>query len=210
MNDIQILTGIIPDNIINALSPEFLLKAEIDGPMRLSHFLGQLMTESGNFKKLVENLNYSAERLIIVFPHRFRDLDEAKLFENKPEEIANRIYSRIDLGNTSPGDGWKYRGHGPLQLTGKNAYKKFQDWVNEDIATPINIIDQPDIVSNDIKVGLMSAVWFFSVEKRLWAICDEGVDMQTVESVTKKVNGGVNGLQDRYKHTQAIYTALTI
>lgn len=210
MNNVQILTGIIPDHIIKALSPAFLLKAGIDGPKRLSHFLGQLMEESGNFTKLVENLHYSGERLWKTFPKHFKDADEAMTFNNQPEAIANRIYDRQDLGNTSPGDGWKYRGRGPVQLTGKDNYQGFQDWVNKNNTNPVDIINNPDLLSTDISLGLLSAVWLFAVAKNLWPVCDQGVGLETVKEVTRKVNGGENGLQDRYDHTTAIFTALTV
>ena len=174
-------------------------KYNINSPLRLSHFLSQAAHESANFKAIRENLNYSAEGLLKVFPKYFSK-DTAMFSARKPETIANIVYSnRMGNGDRSSGDGWKFRGRGFIQLTGKNNYESFGKYIGD------NLIDNPDFVAT--KYPLSSAGWFF--EKRgLWKICDLGDDIETIKKVTKMVNGGYNGLQDRIQKFEIFNTLL--
>jgi putative chitinase len=197
------------------LTPDFLSKAGIDGPLRLSNFLGQVATESANFTALTENLNYGLPALYSTDPahpalwqSHFTSLEDATPYARNPQMIANRIYAnRMGNGDEASGDGWQYRGRGYIQLTGKTNYQSFQNWINANNPNPVDLINNPDQLAT-APYDLLSAAWFFS-SRSLWAVCDRGVDMTTVTSVTKIVNGGVNGLTDRFNNTQKMYTALT-
>ena len=206
MLDVSKLAGIIPDKVLNCLTPEFLASAGIDGKLRLSNFLGQCDEETGKFAVEIENLNYNGISLMRVFHSHFKDVNEAISYEHKPEKIANRVYANRDgNGDEASGDGWKFRGRGDLQVTFRANYKSFQDW----LATKgmvVDLLNNPDLVAT-APYDLLSAAWFFS-EKGLWKICDRGVDIATVTTVTEKVNGGVNNLQERYAYTQQIFNAL--
>lgn len=166
---------------------------DISNPFRLAHFLAQCAHESGNFKFTRENLNYSEIGLLNVFPKYF-DKNTAKLYARKPEQIANIVYEcRLGNGNRNTGDGYKFRGRGYLQLTGRVNYKAFGDFIG------VDLISNPDLVAT--KYALTSAAWFFE-KKGLWKICDQGVDEPTIVAVTKRVNGGTNGLKDRISKTK--------
>ncbi len=166
---------------------------DITNPFRMAHFLAQCAHESGNFKHVRENLNYSEQGLLNVFPKYF-DKNTAKLYARKPEQIANIVYEcRLGNGNRNTGDGWKFRGRGFLQLTGLVNYKAFGEFIGVDLLT------NPDLVAT--KYPLTSAAWFFH-KKGLWKICDQGVDEPTIVAVTKRVNGGTNGLADRISKTK--------
>lgn len=206
------LKGIIPGHILEQLTPEFLQQSEINGPLRLSNFLGQSEEESGKFTKEIENLNYSAEGLMKTWPSHFNNsniaADYAAHYAHKPEMIANLVYAnRMGNGNEVSGDGWKYRGRGDIELTGRDNYKGFEVWLNsKNMGPKINIMDYPDLVSSTY--ALLSAVYYF-YNHGLWAICDKGVDLATVTILTHKINGGELGLKDRFNYTQTIYQALT-
>jgi len=164
-------------------------KFNINTSLRLSHFLAQCSHESGNFTKFSENLNYSAKGLLATFSKYFPTEGLAKSFERQPERIANRVYAnRMGNGNEATGDGWKYRGRGAIQLTGKANYKSFADFIGEDV------VANPDLVAT--KYVLTSAGFFFE-KNNIWATCDKGWEDEIVTLVTKKVNGGVIGLSDR-------------
>jgi putative chitinase len=166
---------------------------DITNPFRMAHFLAQCAHESGNFKHVRENLNYSEQGLLNVFPKYF-DKNTAKLYARKPEQIANIVYEcRLGNGNRNTGDGWKFRGRGFLQLTGLVNYKAFGEFIG------VDLISNPDLVAT--KYALTSAAWFFE-KKGLWKICDQGVDEPTIVAVTKRVNGGTNGLADRISKTK--------
>ena len=158
-------------------------------PLRLAHFLAQAAHESGNFKFLKENLNYSADSLLKVFPKYFKDKATADKYARKPEKIANRVYaSRMGNGDEASGDGFRFRGRGYIQLTGKDNYKAFSNFIGEDC------LANPDLVSD--KYPLVSASWFFD-KNNLWTICDKGASDEVVTAVTKRVNGGTHGIADR-------------
>ncbi len=192
------LKGHIPDAVI-AQIPDTAAKFGITNVLRLSHFLSQAGHESGGFKAVNENLNYSADGLKKIFPKYFPG-NISESYSRNPQKIANKVYSsRMGNGDEASGDGWKYRGAGFIQLTGKSNYAAFDKTVEDDI------LANPSLVAT--KYPLASAAWFFNSNK-LWAICDRGADRSTVESVTKRVNGGLIGIEDRWKHFQEYYNLL--
>lgn len=193
------LKGHVPQAVIDAI-PDTAARFGITTPLRLAHFLAQCGHESGGFKATQENLNYSAKGLCGIFRKYFPSVTVALQYERKPEKIANRVYAnRMGNGNEASGEGWKYRGRGYIQLTGKENYKAFDATVPEDITS------NPDLVAT--KYALASAAFFFK-KNGLWAICDRGADMATVTAVTKRVNGGTIGLADRQKHFNEFYHLL--
>ena len=192
------LKGHIPDSVL-AQIPDTAAKFGITNPLRLAHFLAQCGHESGGFKAVNENLNYGAKGLLGTFPKYFNATTAAQ-YERKPEMIASKVYGgRMGNGPESTKDGYKFRGRGYIQLTGKDNYTAFDKFVDDDI------LGNPDLVAT--KYPLMSAAWFFN-KNGLWAICDKGADQGTVTAVTKRVNGGVLGLQDRIKHFKEYYNLL--
>lgn len=196
--DLNKLRGIIPDNVIQQI-PVVMQKFSINTPLRLSHFLAQCGHESGGFKFLNENLNYSAAGLMSVFRKYFNN-DTAKQYARQPERIANHVYAnRMGNGTESSGEGWKFRGRGYIQLTGKDGYRNFSQSVDEDC------VSNPDLVSS--KYPLASAAWFFS-RNGLNQISDQGPTESVVEKVTRRVNGGTNGLNERIALFNKIYVAL--
>lgn len=195
--DINRLKGHVPDHVI-AQIPEVILKFKFDTPVKLAHFLAQCGHESGGFRLTSENLNYSAKGLLAVFKKYFPDPNKAKLYERKPEKIANLVYgSRMGNGPEVSGDGYRYRGRGYIQLTGRNNYAEFDKVVTE------NILQYPDLVAT--KYPLLSAAWFF--HKNCLGRCKDATDASVV-SVTKCVNGGTIGLADRQKHFNEYYNLL--
>ena len=192
------LKGHIPDSVIAAI-PDTAAKFNITNVLRLAHFLAQAGHESGQFKATSENLNYSSKGLLGIFPRYFTPA-LAESYARQPQKIANKVYGgRMGNGVEATGDGFKFRGRGYIQLTGKDNYTQFDKTVPEDI------LANPDLVSG--KYALMSAAWFFDKNK-LWAICDKGADQATVTAVTKRVNGGTIGLPDRIKHFNEYYNLL--
>ena len=197
--DINKLKGHIPDAVISQL-PDTIAKFELNTPLRLAHFLAQAGHESGGFKAVNENLNYGAKGLLSIFKKYFPTEEKAKLYERKPEKIANLVYgSRMGNGPEASGEGYKFRGRGYIQLTGKDNYKAFDAVVAE------SIVDNPDLVAT--KYPLLSAAWFFH-KNGLHKIADQGATDAVVTSVTKRVNGGTIGLADRIKHFKEYYDLL--
>lgn len=206
---IQKLKGIIPDNVISQIL-QVVEKYNIVSPLRLSHFLSQCSHESSKFKVVNENLNYSVEGLLKIFKSDFdtnkdRVLSEtekkvAELLARKPQKIANFVYANQNgNGGVNSGDGWKYRGRGYIQLTGKYNYEEFDKTVEDDI------ISNPDLVAT--KYPLESAIFFFN-KNNLWSICDRGANIETIIALTKKINGGTIGLDDRIEQFNKFYKIL--
>lgn len=194
------LKGHVPDNVI-AMIPDTASLFGITNNLRLAHFLAQCGHESGGFRTTQENLNYSAKGLCGIFRKYFPSVTIALQYERKPEKIANKVYAnRMGNGNEASGEGWKYRGRGYIQLTGKENYKAFDATVPEDITA------NPDLVAT--KYALASAAFFFK-KNGLWAICDRGATPEVVTAVTKRVNGGTIGLADRQKHFTEYYKLLS-
>ena len=193
------LKGHIPDAVL-AQIPDTAAKFNITNPLRLAHFLAQCGHESGGWRATSENLNYSSKGLMGIFGKYFPTLALAEQYARKPEAIASRVYGgRMGNGAEATKEGFKFRGRGYIQLTGKDNYKAFDAFVPEEI------INNPDLVAT--KYPLMSAAWFFN-KNGLWAICDKGADQGTVTAVTKRVNGGTIGLPDRIKHFNEYYSLL--
>ncbi len=160
-----------------------------------AHFFGQCAHESGGFKVFSENLNYSAQGLQGIFKKYFPNAAVAAQYARKPEKIANKVYgNRMGNGPESSGDGWRYRGRGPIQLTGKDNYTAFA----KDIGRP-DVLTNPDLVVSEL--AFESALWFFR-KNGLLAIADKGVTDAVITQITKRVNGGTHGLDDRLKKTK--------
>jgi putative chitinase len=164
-------------------------------PDRAAHFFAQTAHESGGFTAFSENLNYGAAGLRGIFRKYFGTDALAKAYERQPQRIANRVYaSRMGNGDEASGDGWKFRGRGALQLTGKSNYQAFADYVSRpDVTT------NPDLVAGEL--CFESALWFFDKNK-LWSICDQGINDVAILALTKRINGGTHGLDDRKAKTK--------
>jgi putative chitinase len=196
--NIDKLKGHIPDAVI-AQIPETAAKFNITNNLRLAHFLAQCGHESGGFKAVSENLNYSADGLKKIFPKYFPG-NLAESYARNPEKIASKVYGgRMGNGDETTKEGFKFRGRGYIQLTGKANYTNFAKFIGEDT------VANPDLVAT--KYPLASAAFFFDSNK-LWSICDKGADDATVTAVTKRVNGGTIGLVDRIKHFKEYYNLL--
>lgn len=196
---LEALSTKIPANVMEEI-PLIIEKFGIDGPLRLSHFLSQCAHESGNFKFVKENLNYSADGLRKIFPKYFPTIEVANKYARQPEKIANKVYGgRMGNGDEASGDGFKFRGRGYIQLTGKDNYAAFDKFVDDDIMA------NPDLVAT--KYPLTSAAFFFHKNK-LWDVCDKGHGDDVVLAVTKRVNGGTHGLTDRQEKFDLFHSTL--
>jgi putative chitinase len=193
------LKGHIPDRVIEQI-PGIQEKFGVNTPLRLSHFLAQCGHESGGFRVTQENLNYSVKGLQGIFKKYFPSEALALDYAKKPQKIANRVYGgRMGNGNEASGDGFKFRGRGYIQLTGRDNYKAFDDAVED------AIIENPDLVAT--KYPLASAAWFWNRNK-LNQLADKGNTSEVVTMITKRVNGGTIGLADRQKHFNEYYSLL--
>jgi putative chitinase len=170
-------------------------------PNRAAHFFAQTAHESGNFKTFSENLNYSAKGLRGVFRKYFPTDALANAYARQPMKIANRVYAnRMGNGPEGSGDGWKFRGRGALQLTGHDNYQAFANYVNRP-----DVMTNPDLVAGEL--CFESALWFFDRNK-LWGICDQGINDGAILALTKRINGGTHGLDDRKLKTKKYATWL--
>lgn len=193
------LKGHIPDAVI-AQIPDTAAKFGLNTPLRLAHFLAQCGHESGGFKVVNENLNYSAKGLMGIFKKYFPTAALAEQYQRKPEMIASKVYGgRMGNGPESTKEGFKFRGRGYIQLTGKDNYTAFGKAINEDI------LSNPDKVATHYP--LLSAAWFFT-KNGLHKLADQGATDQVVTQITKRVNGGTIGLPDRIKHFKEYYHLL--
>ena len=167
-------------------------------PERAAHFFAQTAHETGEYKLFTENLNYSKDGLMRVFPKYFPGGTLAESYAKQPEKIANRVYgNRMGNGDEASGDGWKYRGRGALQLTGKSNYQSFSSYLKKP-----EIMTNPDLVAT--QYAFESAMFFFDNNK-LWLICDTGVSDTSITSLTKRINGGTLGLDHRKSLTNKYY-----
>ena len=181
------LKGLVPQTLIDDM-----ISHEINTPLRAAHFLAQAAHESGGFKFKSENLNYSKDSLLKVFPKYFTPAS-AEAYHRQPEKIASRVYAnRMGNGDEASKDGWKFKGRGYIQLTGKDNYKAFSEWAKEP-----SIMTNPDQVADDKYAGL-SAIWFWN-KNGLSKIADTDNlrDDKTLIKLTSRVNGGTHGLADR-------------
>jgi putative chitinase len=192
------LSGKLPDAVI-AQIPATAAEFGITTNLRLAHFLSQCGVESIGFTATVENLSYSAPRILQIFPKYFKGIDPTPYARN-PTKLGSRVYAnRMGNGDEASGDGFKFRGRGYIQLTGKNNYSSFSTFVGEDC------VANPDLVAT--KYPLASAAFFFN-SNNIWAICDRGADNDTVTRVTKAVNGGTNALPERLLNFKKFMQAL--
>jgi putative chitinase len=159
-------------------------KYQINTPQRQACFIGQCMHESGGFKHLKENLNYSAKALMATWPSRFPDADTAEKYARQPEMIANKVYGGR-MGNTEDGDGAKFIGRGLIQLTGKDNYMAFGEAIGEDLVFNPQLVEQP-------RYAALSAGWFWN-KRGLNSLADA----MDIETLTKRINGGSIGIDDR-------------
>ena len=187
-----------PEGWVEAMNEVF-PKYEINTPRRIAAFVAQCGHESGGWKTFSENLNYSAKALDAIFGKYFvRAGRDAQEYHRQPEKIANVVYAnRMSNGDTASGDGWRYRGRGPIQLTGKANYQSFSDDMG------VNAVGSPDSVAEDKTLALMSAIWFWN-KNGLNKYADEG----DIKTMTKRINGGYIGLEDRIHHYQDAMKAL--
>ena len=193
------IKGLVPAKVYDELL-DCCTRYDITSPLRLAHFLSQCHHESMGFTRTEENLNYSLEALLRVFPKYFNTQNVA-LYVRKPIEIASRVYAdRMDNGSEESLEGWFYRGRGYIQLTGKNNYKAFSGRLSDDL------VIHPELVAT--RYPLQSAAWFWSVNG-LNNLADKGSDQQVVADVTKRVNGGYNGLEERHKLFDRYYGSLS-
>ena len=194
--NIDNLKGQISETVFNKLN-WLISRCCINTAFRLASFLGQCAHESGNFKVTEENLNYSGDRLLVIFPKYFKGLD-VKEFNRNPQKIANKVYAnRMGNGDEASGDGYKYRGRGYIQLTGKNNYNNFKDFSGYDVVT------NPDLLKSEY--ALESAAWFYMT---LGCNKYEELTDANITSVTKIINGGVNGLEERKALTKKYYNLI--
>jgi putative chitinase len=193
------LKGHVPQVVIDSI-PEVASKFGINTPLRVAHFLAQCGHESGGFKVTSENLNYSAKGLAGIFKKYFPTEAAATPYARQPQKIANKVYAnRMANGSEASGDGYKFRGRGYIQLTGRDNYTQFGKAIGVDI--PSN----PDSVATTY--ALASAAWFWS-KNGLNKLADGGATDTVVTSITKRVNGGTIGLPDRIKHFKEYYHLL--
>jgi putative chitinase len=193
------LKGHVPQVVIDSI-PEVASKFGINTPLRVAHFLAQCGHESGGFRVTQENLNYSAKGLNGIFKKYFPTEAAATPYARQPQKIANKVYAnRMANGSEASGDGYKFRGRGYIQLTGRDNYTQFGKAIGVDIP------NNPDLVAS--KYALASAAWFWS-KNGLNKLADAGAGDTAVTSITKRVNGGTIGLADRIKHFKEYYHLL--
>lgn len=201
IKDFQEKNGLVADGVIGKntlLKLKEILK--IKSNEELAHFVGQCDHESGGFTANRENLNYSADRLLLVFPKYFKSNASALACNRQPVKIANKVYAnRMGNGDEASGDGYKYRGAGAIQLTGKDNFKAFSVFINDS-----SIMDNTELVAE--KYFFESALFFFSRNK-LWDLC-KTVSDESILTVTKRINGGTNGLSDRVQKTKKYYNLI--
>jgi len=171
-------------------------KYQINTPKRQACFIGQCMHESGGFKHLKENLNYSARALMNTWPSRFPDADVAEKYARQPEMIANKVYGGR-MGNTEDGDGAKFIGRGLIQLTGKDNYKAFGEAIGEDLVANPQLVEEP-------RYAALSAGWFWN-KRGLNALADA----MDIETLTKRINGGNIGINDRKAKISMVLNAIS-
>lgn len=195
---LQKTCGVTPDgafgpNTARAIAKHYGLDAK-----RGAHLLGQAAHESGNFMISEENLYYRASTMCRVWPSRFKSEADAEPYAKNPEKLANKVYSgRMGNGPESSGDGWKYAGKGFIQLTGKDNTRAFAEHIGRD-----GLVDDPSPIATELAMD--SAIFFFE-KNGLFTLADEGVTDEVIKKITRRVNGGYHGLDDRKEKTKKIY-----
>ena len=199
---LQKTCGVTPDgafgpNTARAIAKHYGLDAKCG-----AHLLGQAAHESGNFMISEENLYYRASTMCRVWPSRFKTEADAEPYAKNPEKLANKVYSgRMGNGSEASGDGWKYAGKGFIQLTGKDNVRAFAEHIGRD-----SLVDDPSPIADELAMD--SAIFFFE-KNGLFGLADKGVNDSIIKSITKRVNGGYHGLDDRIEKTKKIYGWLT-
>ena len=182
-------------------------KYEINTALRLAHFLAQVNHESNDMKVIEENLNYSAKRLLQVFRRYFKTLEEAKLYEFKAQKIANKVYAnRMGNGDEASGDGWKYRGRGLIMLTGKNNYKEFSKW----LGIGDMLVKKPDLILENKEYTALTAFYYWTTRNINNLIIENVGQYDVCKKVTKVINGGYNGLDDRWQRFKKYYNKINL
>lgn len=191
--------GTVPDGIWGKNTARAAQKYWGLSRVEAAHFFGQLACETGNFKLFSENLNYSAKRLLEIFPRYFKTLELAQAYAENPVAIANKVYAnRMGNGPEESGDGWRYRGRGAIQLTGKSNYVAFSKVKPE-------VLTNPDLVA--LAYAFDAAKWYFD-HNNLWTITKQGIGEASIKRLTKAINGGYTGLETRTKKTYEYYGIL--
>ena len=200
LKSLQEKIGATPDGVFGPSTMKAAMVYYKLTPVRAAHFFAQTSHETGEFKLFSENLNYSSKGLQNIFGKYFPgNLEE--LYSRNPQKIASRVYaSRMGNGNEASGDGWKFRGRGALQLTGKDNYEAFAKYLNKP-----EIMENPDLVATTY--SFESAMFFFDKNK-LWTICDRGINDTAILALTKRINGGTHGLSDRSEKTKKYYNLI--
>jgi len=200
LKNLQEKIGTTPDGVFGPGTMKAAMSFFKLTPYKAAHFFAQTGHETGEFKLFTENLNYSAKGLQGTFGKYFPgNLEES--YARQPEKIASRVYaSRMGNGAEASGDGWKFRGRGALQLTGKSNYEAFAKYLGKP-----EIMTNPDLVAT---IYAFESAMFFFERNNLWAICDKGVNSSTILSLTKKINGGTNGLDHRTSLTNKYFSYL--
>mgnify|MGYP003632945401 FL=1 len=196
LKSLQSKCGCSPDGSFGPNTARAIVKHYELSPERGAHLLGQVVHESGSFKLTRENLNYSAESMMRVWPSRFPTKESAEPYARNPKALAENVYFGR-MGNDSKEKASLYIGRGFLQLTGFFNVKAFAS----DMGKP-EVIEDPSLLEKEYAMD--TAIWFFQ-KNNLWKICDEGVNDNVIKKLTKKINGGYTGLDHRIKETNKIY-----
>ena len=196
LKQLQEKCGVAPDGAFGPNTAKAIVAHYELSPKRGAHLLGQVVHESGSFKYTRENLNYSVEAIMKVWPSRFPTKESAEPFARNPKALAENVYFD-SMGNDTKEKASAYIGRGFLQLTGYNNVRSFAS----DMRVP-EVLDNPQLLEEDYAMD--TALWFFK-KNNLWTICDEGVNDDTIKRLTKRINGGYTGLDHRVKETKKIY-----
>lgn len=189
--------GVTPDGSFGPTTLKAAMKYFGLTPIRAAHFFGQISHETGGFSVFTENLNYSATGLKQIFKKYFPS-NLAELYARQPIKIGSRVYAnRMGNGDEASREGYFFCGRGALQTTGKENYQKLANFLKDQ-----EIMIKPELVAS--KYSFESAKFFFDNNK-LWVKCDLGIDDKTITAVTKVINGGTNGLEDRMSLTKRYY-----
>jgi len=197
MRKLQVKIGAAEDGEFGPNTARSIAKFYGLSPERGAHLLGQASHESGNFKRSRENLNYSWKGLMTTWPTRFTSVAEAREYHRQPSKIARKVYLRSSLGNETEDDAELFIGRGWLQLTGKANYQSFAS----EMSVP-EVLTDPSLVEEEY--AFETAQWFFD-KNGLFKLADEGVSEEIIKKITRKVNGGFHGLDDRISKTKKIY-----
>ncbi len=204
MNALQKLQekiGVTPDGSFGPATLKAAMSYYRISPEIAAHFFGQTAHETGGFQTFTENLNYGAKGLLTTFKKYFTPT-QAEEYARQPVKIGSRVYAnRMGNGNEASKEGFKYCGRGALQTTGKANYKEFSDSIDKP-----EIMDKPELVATDYA---FDAAMFFFTKNKLWDICVKGVNDKTILALTKKINGGINGLEERISLTKRYYKWVT-